>query len=105
VKNKIYVEVQNNDVPLLRISPYHFGVIVKKRLTIYDPQTALSQFPRATLKRGEKATGYLTFYGFESLVGEKLVFYNPDYKPIMTVIEETSKPPAPPQPEKTGETK
>jgi hypothetical protein len=90
LKNKIHIEVINKGLTVLRVSPYHFGIIVKKNLTIYDPKTAMSQFPSAVLNKGERASGNITFRGFESLAGQKLVFNNPDYKPIMAIIADAS---------------
>jgi hypothetical protein len=102
--NRIYIEVRNNSMAVLRVSPYHFGVIVKRQLVIFDPKGMVSQFPSAVLRKGETASGYLTFRQFKSLAGEKLVYNNPDYKPIMTIIQEIVGAPSEPAPQKNSET-
>jgi hypothetical protein len=102
--NRVYIEVRNNSVAVLRVSPYHFGVIIKKQLVIFDPKTMVSQFPSAVLRKGETASGYLTFRQFKTLAGAKLVYNNPDYKPMMTMVQEVVGAPSEPAPQKNPET-
>jgi hypothetical protein len=86
IGNRVHIEVKNNRAETLIVDPHFFGVIVNRKLTRFNPATAVNQFPVSRLKQGETASGYLIFLDFSDLVGQKLVFRNPDYKPLMTVI-------------------
>lgn len=87
IGNRVHIEVRNNRQEALIVDPHFFGVIVNNKLTRFNPANVVSQFPLFRLKHGETASGYLTFLEFSDLVGQKLVFRNPDYKPLMTIIQ------------------
>ncbi len=87
VGNRVHIVVKNNRTEPMVVNPYFFGVIVDNKLTRFNPAKVESHFPVFRLEQGETASGYLRFLEFPDLVGQKLVFRNPDYKPLMVIIQ------------------
>lgn len=87
VGNRVHIAVKNNRTEPLVVVPHFFGVIVENKLTRFNPAKVVNQFPVFRLEQGETASGYLRFIEFSDLVGQKLVFRSPDYKPLMVIIQ------------------
>ena len=87
--NSVYIRVKNNTPAPIRVSPYFFALIINnQRPEIrFNPKRTTSEFPIARLVSGAEATGFIIFKDYTDLVGQKLVFNSPDYKPMLTIIK------------------
>ncbi len=88
-KNSVYIRVKNNTPVPFRVNPYCFALIINNQHPEirFNPAQATSEFPTARLASGTEATGFITFKDYKDLVGQKLVFNSPDYKPMLTIIK------------------
>ena len=85
----VYIRVRNNTPSLLRVSPYFFALIIDGKYPEihYHPARAKSEFPALTLASGSEAVGFIHFKDYQNLVGQKMVFNSPDYKPMLVEIK------------------
>jgi len=88
--NQVFIRIINNTPKSIRVSPFFFALIVnnKKPEVRFDPSNSQAEFPVTKLTEGMMANGMIRFDKYQDLVGQKLVFNSPDYKPMMTFIDE-----------------
>jgi hypothetical protein len=88
--NTVFIHIRNNMDAPLRISPYFFALIIdnKKPEIRFHPSLAEAELPVSSLTKGVEVSGRIRFFNYDDLLGQKLIFNSPDYKPIMTLIEE-----------------
>lgn len=88
--NIVVIHIKNNTQDPIRISPYFLALIIdnKQPEIRFHPSLAQAELPVAKLPKGMEIAGKIRFFTHDNLVGQKIVFNSPDYKPIMTFIEE-----------------
>lgn len=87
-QNKVFIIIKNNMKTEIKISPLDFAIIKDKKLTVYNHENGLCEFPTGILKPGFEFNGWFTFYNLGDLKGHRLVYNNPKYQPIYTIIED-----------------
>ena len=88
--NTVFIHIKNNTQNPLPVSPYFFALFIdNKRPEIrFHPSLAGAELPVTRLSKGMEVSGRIRFFNYDNLVGQKIIFNSPDYKPIMTFIEE-----------------
>jgi len=85
----VTVQIQNFSEKMLGVDSVNFGVIREsesREVHPFDPEVHTSTFPKIGLKKGEIATGNLTFTGMGNLAGERLVFKHSQVRPSLAYI-------------------
>ncbi|MCX7015748.1 MAG: hypothetical protein NTW86_24880 [Candidatus Sumerlaeota bacterium] len=87
----VSIELQNASDQPIHIDASNFGIILENdprhEVHPFDSFTQRARFPRVYLRRGEIATGSITFKGLGNLAGQRLVFNHPNVRPSVALIQ------------------
>ena len=85
--DRVRIQIRNRTSSPLVIGPGNFGLIPSGSDEVIRINKRLYEFPPTNLEPGASTVGLLQFPGVEELRGARLVFYHPECRPAVALIQ------------------